>query len=70
MRDDRVRRAGLDEEREQFRLLFRTFLRRLIHSDLVPDTVDLRQSAIVLAAVLTAPPPSTSSGRRGATVPG
>ena len=56
MRDDRVGRAGLDEEREQFRLLFRAFLRRLFHSDLVPETVDLRQSAIVLAAVLTVPP--------------
>ena len=56
MRDDRVRRAGLGEEREQFRVLFRTFLRRLFHNDLVPETVDLRQSAIVLAAVLTVPP--------------
>ena len=56
MRGDRVRRAGLVEEREQFRVLFRTFLRRLFHSDLVPETVDLRQSAIVLAAVLTVPP--------------
>ena len=56
MRDDRVRRAGLDEEREQFRVLFRAFLRRLFHSDLVPETVDLRQSALVMAAVLTVPP--------------
>ena len=56
MRGDRAGRGGLDEEREQFRLLFRTFLRRLFHSDLVPDTVDLHQSAIVLAAVLTVPP--------------
>ena len=56
MRGDRVRRAGLDEERGQFRVLFRTFLRRLFHSDLVPETVDLRQSAIVMAAVLTVPP--------------
>ena len=56
MRGNRVRRAGFEGEREQFRVLFRTFLRRLFHSDLVPDTVDLRQSAIVLAAVLTVPP--------------
>ena len=56
MRGERVRRAGLDEEREQFRVLFRTFLQRHFHSDLVPETVDLRQSAIVLAAVLTVPP--------------
>ena len=56
MRGDRAGRGGLEEEREQFRLLFRTFLRRLFHSDLVPETVDLRQSAIVLAAVLTVPP--------------
>ena len=56
MKDDRVRRAGLAEEREQFRVLFRTFLRRLFHNDLVPETVDLRQSAIVMAAVLTVPP--------------
>ena len=56
MRGNRVRRAGFEDEREQFRVLFRTFLRRLFHSDLVPDTVDLRQSAIVLAAVLTVPP--------------
>ena len=53
---NRVRRSGFDEERAQFRVLFRTFLQRLFHSDLVPDTVDLRQSAIVLAAVLTIPP--------------
>ncbi len=39
MRDDRARRAGLDEERKQFRLLFRTFLRRLFHSDLVRPRV-------------------------------
>ena len=56
MTKDRARRAGLDEERGQFRVLFRTFLRQLFHSDLVPDTVDLRQSAIVMAAVLTVPP--------------
>ena len=56
MRGDRVRRAGLGEERQQFRVLFRTFLRRLFHNDLVPETVDLRQSAIVMAAVLTVPP--------------
>ena len=56
MRDDRVRRAGLDEERQQFRVLFRTFLRRLFHNDLVPESVDLRESAIVMAAVLTVPP--------------
>ena len=56
MRGDHVRRIGFDEEREQFRVLFRTFLRRLFHSDLVPETVDLRRSAIVLAAVLTVPP--------------
>ena len=56
MTANRVRRIGFDEEREQFRVLFRTFLRRLFHSDLVPDTVDPRQSAIVLAAVLAVPP--------------
>ena len=60
MRGDRVCRGGF-EERAQFRVLFRAFLRRLFHSDLVPETVDLRQSAIVLAAVLTVPPPSTPS---------
>ncbi|MCY4078488.1 MAG: hypothetical protein OXH04_23995 [Acidobacteria bacterium] len=49
-------RIGFDEEREQFRVLFRTFLRRLFHSDLVPETVDLRQSALGLSAVLTVPP--------------
>ena len=56
MRGDRAGRDGFDEERKQFRLLFRTFLRRLFHSDLVPETVDLRQSALVMAAVLTVPP--------------
>ena len=56
MRSDRARRDGLDEEREQFRVLFRAFLRRLFHNDLVPETVDLRESAIVMAAVLTVPP--------------
>jgi len=56
VRGDRVRRASLAEERQQFRVLLRTFLRRLFHNDLVPETVDLRQSAIVLAAVLTVPP--------------
>ena len=52
-----IRRSiGFDDERDQFRLLFRTFLRRLFENDLVPETVDLRRSALCLAAVLTIPP--------------
>ena len=48
--------VGFDNEREQFRVLFPAFLRRLFENDLVPETVDLRQSALWLAALLTIPP--------------
>ena len=48
--------VGVDSERDQFRALFRTFLRGLFENDLVPDTVDLRQSALWLAAVFMIPP--------------
>ena len=48
--------AGVDDERAQFRLLFRTFLGGLFENDLVPETVDLRQSALWLAAVFMIPP--------------
>ena len=50
------RGIGVDGEREQFRRLFRTFLRGLFENDLVPETVDLRQSALWLAAVFMIPP--------------
>ena len=43
-------------ERDQFRVLFRTFLQGLFENDLVPETVDLRQSALWLAAVFMIPP--------------
>ena len=56
MTASRVPRIGLDEEREQFGVLFRMLLRRLFHSDLLPETVDLRQSVVVLAAVFTVLP--------------
>lgn len=52
----RGRGAGVDDERAQFRLLFRTFLGGLFENDLVPETVDLRQSALWLAAVFMIPP--------------
>ena len=48
--------TGVDDERAQFRLLFRTFLGGLFENDLVPETVDLRQSALWLAAVFMIPP--------------
>ena len=48
--------VGIDSERDQFRVLFRTFLRGLFENDLVPETVDLRQSALWLAAVFMIPP--------------
>ena len=48
--------VGVDSERDQFRALFRTFLRGLFENDIVPDTVDLRQSALWLAAVFMIPP--------------
>lgn len=47
---------GMNGEREQFRVLFRAFLGGLFENDLVPDTVDLRQSALWLAAVFMIPP--------------
>ena len=52
----RNRGIGVDNERDQFRVLFRTFLRGLFENDLVPATVDLRQSALWLAAVFMIPP--------------
>ena len=52
----RGRGTGVDDERAQFRLLFRTFLGGLFENDLVPETVDLRQSALWLAAVFMIPP--------------
>jgi hypothetical protein len=48
--------APAPDERRQFRLLFRTFLRGLFENDLVPDTVDLRQSVLSLAAIFIVPP--------------
>ena len=53
---DSGRDFGVGSERDQFRVLFRTFLRGLFENDLVPDTVDLRQSALWLAAVFMIPP--------------
>ena len=53
---DSGRGVGIDSERDQFRVLFRTFLRGLFENDLVPETVDLRQSALWLAAVFMIPP--------------
>ena len=55
MTDD-GRGGGVDSERGQFRVLFRTFLQGLFENDLVPETVDLRQSALWLAAVFMIPP--------------
>ena len=52
----RNRGIGVDDEGDQFRVLFRTFLRGLFENDLVPATVDLRQSALWLAAVFMIPP--------------
>ena len=53
---DSGRSIGVDSERDQFRILFRTFLQGLFENDLVPETVDLRQSALWLAAVFMVPP--------------
>ena len=53
---DNGRSSGIANEREQFRVLFRTFLGGLFENDLVPETVDLRQSALWLAAVFMIPP--------------
>ena len=50
------RGIGVAGERDQFRVLFRTFLRGLFENDLVPETVDLRQSALWVAAVFMVPP--------------
>ena len=50
------RRIAIDSERDQFRVLFRTFLQGLFENDLVPETVDLRQSALWLVAVFMMPP--------------
>ncbi len=50
------RGIGVGSERDQFRVLFRTFLKGLFENDLVPETVDLRQSALWLAAVFMIPP--------------
>ena len=44
------------DERRQFGLLFRAFVRRLFENDLVPETVDLRQSVLSLAAIFIVPP--------------
>ena len=48
--------APTSEEQRQFRLLFRAFVRQLFENDLVPDTVDLRQSVLSLAAIFIVPP--------------
>ena len=48
-----ARRSG---ERDQYWLLCRAFLQRLFENDLVPDSVDLRQSAIWLTAIFAVPP--------------
>ena len=48
--------SGVDGERDQFRVLFHSFLRGLFENDLVPETVDLRLSALWLAAVFMIPP--------------
>ena len=48
--------VGSLDERQQFRVLFRTFFRRLFENDLVPDGIDTRQTAIWLAAVSAVPP--------------
>ena len=48
--------ARRSEERDQYWLLCRAFVQRLFENDLVPDTVDLRQSAIWLTAIFAVPP--------------
>jgi hypothetical protein len=53
---DNARSIGVASEREQFRILFRTFVDGLFENDLVPESVDLRQSALWLAAVFMVPP--------------
>ena len=50
------RRIAFGEERDRFRLLFRTFLPRPFESDLLPETVDPRLPAVWLAAALASPP--------------
>ena len=44
-----------NDERSQFRLLVRAFLRRLFESDLLPEDVDIRRSVIWLGALFAAP---------------
>ena len=41
--------------RGRFPLLFETFFRGLFESDLIPDDVDLRHTAIVLGTVFLGP---------------
>ena len=48
--------ARRSEERDQYWLLCRAFVQRLFENDLVPDSVDLRQSAIWLTVIFTIPP--------------
>ena len=55
-REGGSRWAAFQEERDQYRLLFRAFLRRLFENDLFPDTVDPRLLAVWLAAALASPP--------------
>ena len=50
------RRIAFNDERDQCRVLFRTFLERLFENDLFPETVDLRLLAVWLAAALVSPP--------------
>ena len=50
------RRIAFNDERDQCRVLFRTFLERLFENDLFPETVDLRLLAVWLAAALASPP--------------
>ena len=56
MRTDAGGVAPSRAERDQFTLLLRNFIRRLFENDLVPESIDLRHSAIWLAAILAMPP--------------
>ena len=55
MRTRGSQRAGFDEERVQYRVLFRAFFRQTVRERALPETVDLRL-AVCLAAVLASPP--------------
>lgn len=56
MKTDAAGVAPSRAERDQFTLLLRNFIRRLFESDLVPESINLRHSAIWLAAILAMPP--------------